>query len=68
MIRSSLKNYILTNNLVQELKNEGIFFALDYRCIGMVMTEKEIVISFNNTISYLYEYAISCKVNYLCEL
>lgn len=45
-----------------------MFFALDYKCSGMVLSENKIVLSFNNTISYVYEYKIDCSTNYLCDV
>ncbi|CAD8094170.1 unnamed protein product [Paramecium primaurelia] len=68
IVKNSQKNFFLIYQIVDYLKIQGMFFPLDYICSGMVMTENQVIISLNNSISYTYEYKIDCQDNYLCQI
>ncbi|CAD8171994.1 unnamed protein product [Paramecium pentaurelia] len=68
IVKNSQKNFFLDYHTADNLKLQGMFFPLDYTCSGMVMTENQVVISLNNSISYAFNYQIACQDNYLCQI
>ncbi|CAD8201430.1 unnamed protein product [Paramecium octaurelia] len=66
--QTTKQNYFYPFNIADNIKEQGMFSPLDYKCTGMVMNENQIVITFNNSISYAYEYKVDCSKNHLCDL
>ncbi|CAK84001.1 unnamed protein product (macronuclear) [Paramecium tetraurelia] len=66
--QTTQKNFFQTFNLAASIKGQGMFIPLDFKCTGLVMNENLIVITFNNSISYAYEYKVDCSTNELCSL